>query len=255
MNILPVIILFLAIFVIIILMKLVKNVLKVILYVVFLTGLVLLVTGFLVVTDAKNFKNNMQNSSNTFILVKDKTVMAGMVVDRSQLQQATYLSKETINTFQEYYQNRSLDKLKGKTYKLFILNWSLMDDVKTNLSLQGFTLSSADVQKILQSNNAIHDAASLISQRYHAPEIQNAVKIQLTADFKTDQQLKDAVFALYFNELFTGKALNMVKSIKNEEIVVYPETALFSAIHFVPSGWINDALEVRNESQILEKKG
>jgi len=252
MSILSIIIIILIIFGIAVFFKVVKNVFKAAIYVFVLLAILLFILGVSVYTDAASFRKNIQEKPLSFVLVDDDQVLAGMKIVDMENNEVLLFSQETLSGFESAYENKNFDKILDNSYKVFFFNLSVLKDLNNSLEYEDYNISSAAGISILESSEPLNFAAGYFAEKkgFTDEKIKEQFRKELEQEFNSDQEFKDAVFSLFVAELFPSQTLYIVKNIKKGEIVVYPETAMFKALNYVPEEWIvkNSQRGVTNQS-------
>lgn len=235
----------------VLLFRILRSVLKTAIYFFFLCMLALFIFGILVYTDAASFKKNIGNSTNVFLLVDNNNLLAGIKLDPVQERSVLY-TQETLSDFQKSISENKIDAIKKDSYKVFIFNMSVLSDVESNLTFQDFTLPASAARELLQSEKPFTFVVDYYAKKQNQDNdlFRAALQKKLVETFKTEQQFKDAVFSLFILEFFPEKIPSIIKHIRQGTIVIYPQSALFSALQLSPQGFIDDALH----NQIQQNK-
>ena len=259
MSILNIIIIILVLFGIAVFFRLIKNVFKAAIYVFVLLAIVLFVAGVWVYTDAAEFRKNIQEKPLTFILVEDDEMLAGTKILNMRDVDYLLFSNSTISEYQEYFNNKNFEKIRGDSYKLFVFNFSVLENYKKNFSYRKYNITHEEAMTFLKSDMPIDDAVDYFAKAYNQENdvFKEGFKEELLDSFENDHKFKGALFSFFVADMLPTQTLYIVKNMKSKEITVYPETAMFKALNYIPESWVLKSAERggENQSEVLEEKG
>ena len=177
--------------------------------------------GFFVYRDIVDFKANLKNG-NTIIMIEDGAALSGFMVAGEQGQ---ILTSEQLLSASSQFENGTLKELRGSSYKLFILTPQFVEAMDSpTFSLEDDPLSKEQVLAILRSSDAVATAAGYgISSN----DLSGEIKAQLLAQ-AFEGGIQNPVF--------------MIARVKDNTMKVYPETALFKGMKYIPLSFIKSAV-------------
>jgi len=175
----------------------------------------------LIYLDAKDFTENVKDSKNVFILVDDTTALAGIT---SFNKDTSLVTAEKLFEYTSALEDNNLKSLQGDAFKVFIIHTKAIDelpDFKLNTDL--FTVTKEEALIILRDDN-------------------EAAKQVFEFKLANSEQLRSIIFSYIISDhlLGLGNQLFFIEQIKEENIIVYPETIIFASIKLIPTSFIPD---------------
>jgi hypothetical protein len=241
MNILtlsPIIIIVLAI----IFFLLTKKILKAIGFMILLFLLFSFIGSILVYQDVQDFKENFNNEEKLFLL-KNKNYVAGIVSSDPE-SNVVLLDNKDINQIRQMSKRQIL----GDNYKILIFSEPAFNEVNS-ITFNNKPLSEEEAFEIINSNNTLKDAAEIITGDSSAEE--EEVLEQLSQQgIKDESELRAILFTSLINSATNENKMFLINEIKSKAIEVYPKTAMFVAIKFVP----DSVFSAINKGQQLKEK-
>ncbi len=206
-----------------------KKIIGVIITLSIFTMILMSAFGFFVYKDIVDFKASLKNG-NTVIMIENNAALSGFTVAGEQGQ---VLSKEQLATAASQYEKGTLKELQGSSYKLFILTPQFVEAMDSQeFSLEDDPLTKEQVLAILRSSDAVKTAAGYgISSN----DLSEEIKAQLLAQV-FEEGIQNPIF--------------MIARVKDHTMKVYPETALFKGMKYIPLTFIKKAVsKVANETK------
>jgi energy-coupling factor transporter transmembrane protein EcfT len=202
-----------------------------------------LFTGYLVVKDANNFKNNFGNTTSMVIVQETNTTanngtfLAGVTFN-PKTKEFSSMSKKDLTNAQALYNKGQISTLGTNYYKVFIVQLKSFDEISLyNISDQNVELSKDEIKQVMLSDNARVELATIIAKK-NGQNV-NDVLNKLSA---TNEGVKGYLLSYYLTTVFNPSNIGeFLSQLKNDNIKVYENTALFKAIKFVPQSLINIA--------------
>ncbi len=183
-----------------ILYKFARGVFKILGFILFISTIILAIITVFVFVDIRDFKNHASDN-NTLVLLKSDVVVAAMTFSSSEPPHG--FGREEINAMNTAYANLDFDAIKADSYKAYFIDYdSIAQDAK-DTSLMGLIVSKEKMADLLTSND-------------------------------TNQEIKNAIFTGLFLEQLSSDNLFLFTGYRNASIAIYPETALFLFIKYVP---------------------
>ena len=212
--------------------KIIKSVLKALSLVVIVGVILIASVSFFVYKDAADFRQNWQDSDKLVLLEYNGDIEAAI--------QTTFTGDEPllfdddglaeINTA---YINGELDKVKGDNYKIIIIKLEpMLSEIKSeNIVMENSkaSISKAEAEDIINADNA-QDEINKLSAGYGNMGIKEDLD---------NSKVKSIVSALLIKQLAEEKGskfgVYIIESYKSGDITIYPETAMFRLIKFMPN--------------------
>ena len=156
--------------------------------------------------DFTGLNDNLGTSEKKVILVDNNKAIAGLLLGKDK---GTLTSAE-LGRYSSYLQDKNYDEILGNSYKLIILNSGIIIDLGNKIEVGGSIIKSEDALSNLKSEDSEEKSA-------------------LFGAIVEDNVLGSKNPLFFFSELRKGN------------IKVYPETAAFKTMEFIPLSWIKDA--------------
>jgi len=194
------------------------------------------------VKDANDFKNHFGNSTSMVIVEQaandtnnTETFLAGVMFNPER-KTFNSMSKENLTDAEALYRAGKISMLGADYYKVFIIELKSFDEVKLyNISDQNVELSKEEIKTIMLSDNARETLAEIIAKKNGRDK--NDVLKELSA---TNEGVKSYLLSYYLSTVFNPSNIaEFISQLKNNNIQVYNNTALFKAIKLVPQSLIN----------------
>ncbi len=198
-----------------------KKIIGVVITLSIFTLLIMSAFGFFVYRDIVDFKANLKNG-NTIVMIDEGIALSGFTVASEK---GEVLTKEQLLAASSAYEKGTLNELKGVSYKLFILTPQFIEPMNTpKFILEEQSLTKEQVLALLQSSDAIKTAEGY----------------GINAD-QTSEEIKAQLLAQSFEEGIQNP-LFMIARVKDGSLKVYPETALFKGMKYIPLSFIESAV-------------
>ena len=168
--------------------------------------LVLGVNLFFIYQDFTDLRENFGTSEKKVILKDENKLLTGLILSGK----TEMMTDEQISEYSTYLQNKEYEKILDDSYKLLVFDYDIISNIDDPIIIDDKTLSKNQIDDILKFGNNAEEKAELFSILL-ADEILNS---------------KNPLF--FFSE------------IKDENIIIYPETALFKTIKIIPLSFIKD---------------
>lgn len=209
----------------------------ILLMIVFVAGSVLF--GYYVIKDANDFKDKFQTQNNSILLKQvtngEVSFIAGTIINIEEKKFNT-LNKEQLDDAKNSYNEDKFSELNKKYYKIFVLELESLDNISINkITDHNIELNKKDIKEIMISSNAKDTLAQIIAKK--TSDSKNNILKDISA---TDEEIKNYILSYYITEIFNPKdTTEFISQLKNGNIKVYKESALFKAIKLVPKSIIN----------------
>lgn len=168
--------------------------------------LVLGVNLFFIYQDFTDLRENFGTSEKKIILKDENKLLTGLILSGK----TEMMTDEQISEYSTYLQNKEYEKILDDSYKLLVFDYDIISNIDDPIIIDDKTLSKNQIDDILKFGNNAEEKAELFS-------------------------------ILLADEILSSKnPLFFFSEFKNENIVIYPETALFKTIKIIPLSLIKD---------------
>jgi len=236
--------------------KLLKSVVKALLWVGAVGIILVILLSFFVYKDVSDLRENWPVSQKLLLAEKDGKLVAGLVSSLSNAGvEPEFVTAEQLVSLQSSFNNKDFASMIGDNYKLLIMDVdSVLAEVKAEqFSFGEMNVSRGDVVSILESDDAF---VVLVDRLMVDKSSDSKTRAQVEADVVksagSQEKVKAMAFGVLIAQLFSEKGpqagLFVLKEFKSGGLVVYPETAVFKTIKFVPGFVIDSA------GKIVEKR-
>lgn len=221
-------------------LKKVKEFLDILVIVLIIGSILVLSGGILIIMDAKDFQSKINDAPKKYVLMEDKTVLAGMQMKGSE--DPAYFTAEQLDAAKEAIDAGDLERIRENDYKLFIFDVLSFDSVlSSDLEIPGLnvSLSREEVMSVLTGENG---RAVVVRKVYDGLSEDVRTKIDyaqfelgMQARLGDEDSFKGKIMSLLLNKAVTSEYLSFLKSgIRAGHIKVYPETLMFIMIKYAP---------------------
>jgi len=187
-----------------------KKLFKLLFYTGIIISLILAANLFFIYQDFKDLRENFGVLEKKVILKDDDKVLTGLILGED----TALMTDEQLNDYSSYLKNDNYEKILGDSYKLMVFDVGIISNLDTEIEIETQTITQDDAVAILKSKNS--DAEE---------------KAALFSILLTDEILSSRNPLFFFSEF------------KNGNILIYPETALFKTVKFIPLAFIKDVGE------------
>jgi len=194
--------------------------------------------GFFTYQDAVELKNNLETKPKLMLLQDNEKIVAGFVTTDFE-EEAEFLTISQITKYQNSFKKQDYKKMLGDNYKMFIIEIKAFDFDDEELDFIGKKVSKNLLYSVLKSNDPI---GLYKSETGMDPAIYG---------IRDHVEFKSRVFALLFSEAIEKRGQFFISNeYKEENIIVYPETAVFKFIKLIPTFFIKNMFEKAKDSAI-----
>jgi hypothetical protein len=204
--------------------------------IIFIAGSVLF--GYLIIKDANDFRNNFLNNTNMFVVKNSvgatESFLAGATLS-PKAEGFGSMDSEKLSTVEKLYNEGNLEILNSEYYKIFVIDIKSFDEVELyDISDQNVELTREEIKSVMLSDDAREELADIIAEK--RGETADEVMEDLAS---TNEEIKSYLLSYYLTTVFNPENIvEFLEQLKNENIQVYKETALFKAVKLVPSSLI-----------------
>lgn len=182
----------------------------------------LVVFGFLVVADFKNFSKNSADS--VYYLKSNGSIVAGFIPPDEQ--GSFYLmGEEELKNASALLANKNYSALKGAHYKAFIFELSFLDKQNISFSLGNANFTGEFAQGMFSSESPLSYLEGSVSKKDFA---------DIKSGINDEAEIKSAFFMAYLASAMKNNQIIMIQGVNSGEITAYPKTPMFFAISALP---------------------
>ncbi len=197
--------------ILIVLYKFAKGVLRIIGFAFFILMIILAIFTVFIFLDIRDMKNHASERS-VELLVKDGRIIAGHYIS---FDDASELSEDEISSADISYNRGDMDSLRNDTYKVYLMDYSA---VAADIDILSIKVAEENVSAMLDSESS--------------------------------QRMRNAIYSALLFSKAAEDPLFLFTEYRKGNIEVYPETALFKFMKYVPSLVIERAKFI-----VSERKG
>ena len=184
-----------------------KRVFKLFIYAGLIIALLLALNIYFVYKDAADLREHFTTSTKKVILVDDDKVLTGFLLDRN----INFIADDELSRLSSSLAEGNYEELLGDSYKLMVFDVDIISDIDEQIVVEDEPISNEDAISFLKSGER-----STVEKSY------------LFADILT------------YNILSSNNPLFFFSEFKKGNIMIYPETALFKTIKFIPTTFIKN---------------
>ncbi|MCH8004225.1 MAG: hypothetical protein IH934_06370 [Nanoarchaeota archaeon] len=187
-----------------------KKLFKLLFYAGIIIFLLLMANTYFIYQDFKDLRENFGVLEKKVILKDDDEVLTGLVLNED----TKLMTNKQLNDYSLFLKDNNYEEILGNSYKLMVFDVDIISNIHDEIEMDG---------RIIPQNQAI---TILKSKNTDAEE-----KAELFSTILADQILSSRNPLFFFSEF------------KNGNIMIYPETALFKTVRFIPLSFIKDVGE------------
>jgi len=226
----------LAIFILVIGWGLFKKIFEIVYYAGIGFVLLLIVGGFLIFNDVKDFKENFSERGNVILLENDGIVLAGYTMEENP----KFFTSSQISEYSIHLQNKDYDDILADRYKLMVIDIDLITDLDTDrINLGDATLKKESMKGIFKSDEPFEDFnKAIIEDKNLLPDSDFDSKIN-----NEDLKFKASLLGTIVDQELLGpeNSITFFDQYKKGNIIIYPETSLFKIMKILPLGLVGGA--------------
>lgn len=181
---------------------------RILFYIGIVALLIIAAISFFIYKDVMDLKESFALSTKKVILVDGDKAIAGFLLNGKD----NAIEEYDLEKISYYLSQKDYNKILGSSYKLFIFDISIISDLDEEIIAGQEKIKRDYVISALKSSN-----------------------------FETSLQQKTDLFEdILTGNILDSKATFIFSELKKGNIRVYPETALFKAVKFVPMPFVKD---------------
>lgn len=200
---------------------LLKKVGKVLLVLFLLTIVVFGVIGFLVYKDMVTIKAETKNGV-MVVLADNANLLSGFEV---RGENPKFFSKDQLSMLSAQYSEGNLKEMKGANFKLIVIKMGAIEEMDPfEIEMEGSAITKDQALSLLRSDkpSVLMVGGVVASQEPPSEEL----KALILGDIFTRRIIQDPSFA--------------IAQLKKDNLIIYPQTAIFRIVEYVPAGMIEN---------------
>ncbi len=209
-----------------------KKVFKIVFYIGIALLLLIMLNTFFIYKDMLDLRENFADSTKKILLVDEDEVLTGLLLGNN----IEFIGDNELEKFSNYYKEKKYESILGDSYKLMVFDVGIITNLDVNeIEVGKSEISRNDAESILKSNNPFE-------------MLQNkgidGVDLDLTAaETKSNSKVKAALFGSILENhiLSANNPLFFLSEFKEGNIAIYPKTALFKTVKFIPLSFMKSA--------------
>ncbi len=232
-----------------------RALIKVVFTVLTVLSILVLLFGAFAYFDAVKLKNNMQNSSNVYLLRDGGAIVAGFEGSGMTREAIRFFSEDEISGIDDAIRAGDREEVLGDSFKLFVISSEAFEGIES-IELNNAEYSLNETLALIKDAEPVRVFVSRVYRNLgiefsSLPEeeqknIMNEVRDAL--ETREDQEFRDFVFAVLFSNALQKKGeFFLVNEFRKGNIEIYPETVIFAFLKRVPSGIFNKAMTVAKD--------
>jgi len=183
-----------------------KRLLKILFYAGIIIFLLMSANLYFIYQDFKDLRENFSVSEKKVILKDGDEILTGLLLNED----TNLMSNRQLNEFSLSLKDNNYEKILGDSYKLMIFDVEIISGIDNEIEFEFETITSDEALTILRASGNKEEKAALFSI------------------ILADEILSSRNPLFFFSEFKKGN------------IIIYPETALFKTIKFIPVSFIKD---------------
>jgi hypothetical protein len=222
----------------------IKSVFKAFFLILLVAVVLIVAASYFVYKDVNDLSRNWPSSDKLLLLESDgdaeAAVHAALLEDTS-----SFVGDADFSAIKAAYSEEDLKSVKGSSYKVIIFNLeTIADEIESqDIRMAGASLmSKSDAVRLLNSEDALQELEAISAEQ---------ARIIRLGDNLDSSQTKSAVFSLMLTQLFMEKGGDIMVYILSEykegRIMIYPETAVFRLINFLPDFIIDKVININQK--------
>jgi hypothetical protein len=222
----------------------IKSVLKAFFLILLVAVMLIVAASYFIYKDVNDLSRNWPSSDKLLLLESEGGAEAA--VHAALLEETSaFVGDADFSAIKAAYSREDLKSVKGSSYKVIIFNLETIADETESQEIRmagARLMSKSDAVRLLKSEDALQELAQISAEQ--------AAVIRL-GDNLDSSQTKSAVFSLMLTQLFMEKGGDIMVYIlaeyRDSRIMIYPETAVFRLINFLPDFIIDKVVNINQK--------
>jgi len=187
--------------------------------------------AFIVYEDIQDIKENFQQSSKKIVLADNSRVLTGFSLNGD----IAFMPESRLDELSANLGKKDYKSMLGSSYRLMVFDVDIISGLDAGtISISGKQLDKNYAVAVLKSDNAL---AMLKSKGISEKDLSITKE-----EAKSDSRVKAALFGIILtNDILGPKDVLLLSGYKEGLIKIYPETALFKTVKYIPLSFIENA--------------
>ncbi|MBT3407120.1 hypothetical protein HN415_00385, partial [Candidatus Woesearchaeota archaeon] len=195
--------------------------------------------------DYTSLRDGFGEEKTMFILEDNGVILTGLTSEKNEEIIYHVFTTEELIIINEKFKDDNLKEVKGESKRLFIVNVNFFDALDEDVTFVGQYVDKMKKETIKKVMVSATPLESYIDLSIINDSIKDEEKVNLSEEFRTDEDFRSSLFLLSTNEILEEKGVKYIyKEYKNGNVVVYPKTMVFFLIKVMPSWLMNLVLWV-----------
>lgn len=212
-------------------------------------SIALLLAGIALYLDVREFSGKFESSPKLFLLQENETILSGFSgVLGKQKEELHFLTEEEVATLQQAYEIKDYKTMKADNYKLFLVTMRAFTNASELIITDEGTYTKDYFSSLLRSSTPLDDfAESIISEENISLDGHATIKQDVIDELKktspTDTEFKASLFGVLLTHATKEQgAFFILQEFQKGNIVIYPESALFKLVKYVPPQYLQQII-------------
>ncbi len=215
--------------------EVIKKVFKIFSIVSTITFILSLVIGALVYFDGQKFNEGFQSKEKIFLLNDEGITIGVSLADATNPDTISYFSEDQLTSLTNLNVNQDYNTMLQDSWKLLVVDISMLKDAGSVETSPEQFLTNEQALKLLRSDDPNMVLYNSIYGEIEESQIERS----------PNQELKGSIFLIMLNQVLRNDPVTFYKAIKNEKIIIYPETILFKVIKIVPDKALDKVSQIK----------
>jgi hypothetical protein len=206
-----------------------KRLFKLLFYVGIVIIILIAANTYFIFKDVTDLKKNFADSTKKVILVDKNEVLTGFLLNG----EVNFLSEQQIEELSVNLAEEDFKNILGDSYKLMVFDIAILENLDDEeIEINEKRIATSAAISALKSDRSL---ASLDTYSINEEDLEIAEE-----DASDNSKVKAALFgSILANDVLSPKnPLFFFSEYKKRNIAIYPETALFKTVKFIPSSFI-----------------
>lgn len=219
-----------------------RKILKALGFILLILLMAFFLSSILVYKDMEDYKERFYTEEKLMLLKSNENYVAGFVITYPrEKDSAVLMNNQNINHFRQIKEKEIL----GDSYKILTFEISAFEELKT-VDFKDIRLTKKEIIDLINSEDTFKDASEIILNEKYEDEEKIKSELKNKYNINDESELRSLLFSSLVAESVEENSLFLINKIKSKDIKVYPRTAMFIAISFIPES-LFDVLNKGNE--------
>jgi len=215
---------------------------------------IILILSFFIFADVMNLKENLESEPKIFLLEDDSKILTGMVFsDMSDFNSMNFLPEDDLKNLGSSYMKHDYESMLDEKFLMFIFSMEAFENSdSTIIEVEDQTFEKELIFQMLRSDDPIQ--IFIEDQGYDnipegiSPEQRADIIARRREQMGSSSDFKGNLFGMLVGtEMMDRGPIFIFSEYKKDNILIYPETAVFKFIDMVPRSLIDKVFNFVNE--------